>query len=109
MKNSCVVAVALFVGLGAPIAMTGWQTWTAAAEKAKESAVRALLVEIERMAVVHYDEFGTYPASIDDIPISVFPDGGNPAMLDEIRYTSDGNTMTLEWGKFRVKRTASEQ
>ncbi|WP_146583130.1 hypothetical protein [Neorhodopirellula pilleata] len=109
MKNSRVVAVVLFVAIGFPIAMTGWQTWTTAAESAKKSAVLALLDEIERTATAHYDESGTYPATIDEMAISVFPDGGNPAMLDEIHYASDGDKMTLEWREFRVIRPEAEQ
>lgn len=108
MKTDYPLAVVAFVAIGLPVAIAGWRTWTSTAESAKKSAILGLIDEIERTATIHYDEFGTYPYSIDEMEILVFPDGSNPAMLDEIHYESDGETMTVEWDEFRVTRPEAE-
>ncbi|TWU65325.1 hypothetical protein [Crateriforma conspicua] len=109
MKDKRVVAAVVVAAVGVPIAIATWQAWASAAEGARKSAVLALMDEIERTATSHYDEFGSYPSSIGEMSISAFPDGGTPSMLDEIDYTSDGDSMTLEWGEFRMTRPGAEQ
>lgn len=101
MKRMLVFAALLFSAVGIPIAIEISHVRTEAREAAKKSAVLALVTEIECEATIYYDEHGIYPSTLAELRITVFPDGGDATLLEEIRYGSDGETIQLSWGNSR--------
>ena len=77
-------------------------------EAAKRSAVLGLITEIERAASIFYDEHGTYPSTLVEMEITVFPDGGGARLLEEILYTTDGESFSVSWHGIRWTKRRDE-
>ena len=101
MKRTLAITAMFFSVVGISVATVVSHIQAEARNAAKESAVLALVAEIEREATVYFDDHGTYPPRLDELAVKVFPDGGDATLIEEMCYRADGETVVLSWGESR--------
>ncbi len=101
MKRELAITALFFSVVGVSIATVVSHVRAEIRDVAKRSAVRALVQEIKREATIYFDDHGTYPPRLDELAIKVFPDGGNATLIEEMRYSTDGETIVLSWCESR--------
>lgn len=78
--------------------------WNSAQRAEKDSAMRALAVEIITSLESYHKIKGSYPDSLRVLCITNFPDGSTQKMIEQFHYKSDGNTLALDWNELHIKR-----